>query len=153
MAKARTSDFLDEAHRCSSACLTDSHGFLRPAKRTLIRDNETVKKSLLLRSRNLGEELVRREGIFDSKRFLSLVWTNGEAAKNEAFGERIMVLATFDVYNGPIPFGTSVWKPSAARYRVTNVIVVDATRAEGLRATKQKDRDHTRTVSTAAKLP
>ena len=43
-------------------------------------------------------------------------------------GKRIMVLATLDVYNGPIPFGTSVWKPSAARDRVTNVIVVDATR-------------------------
>jgi len=35
---------------------------------------------------------------------------------------------------GPIPFGTSVWKPSAGRgwgrYRVTNVIVGEAFRRE-----------------------
>jgi len=35
---------------------------------------------------------------------------------------------------GPIPFGTSVWKPSAGRgwgrYRVTNVIVGEALRSE-----------------------
>lgn len=75
------------------------------------------------------------------RRHLSFIRTDGGREK-QGFGKRIMVLATFDVYNGPIPFGTSVWKPSAARYRVTNVIVVDATRAEGLRRNRRTGTTH-----------
>lgn len=57
------------------------------------------------------------------------------------FHKRIMVH-----HLGPIPFGTSVWKPSAGRgwgrYRVTNVIVGEALRKERQRETdRERKRD------------
>lgn len=68
------------------------------------------------------------------------------------FHKRIMVH-----HLGPIPFGTSVWKPSAGRgwgrYRVTNVIVGEALRRERERGWEMREEGRWRGFETDGRNP